>query len=62
MYLFSFRLIMVFLLERSGMIPVSLCLQLVYTNFCMTVKLRALPVTYHMYLTPSSVWWAASSG
>lgn len=24
MYLFSFRLIMVFLLERSGMIPVSL--------------------------------------
>ncbi len=24
MYLFSFRLIMVFLLEKSGMIPVSL--------------------------------------
>lgn len=61
MYLFSFRLIMVFLLERSGMIPVSRP-QLVYTNFCMTVNLRALPVAYHMYLTPASVWWAASSG
>jgi len=28
----------------------------------MTVNLRALPVTYRMYLTPASVWWAASSG
>ena len=56
MYLFSFRLIMVFLLERSGMIPVSLCLWLVYTNSGMTVKLRALSLTYHMYLTPASVW------